>query len=144
MFETSRPVISPYRSASSRRVRLPGSVVGPTRKLAERLRVVRLDPVAERRAQVHERVADRGHLPVEHGDDPRQVVGVEHQVVELVIIVDQCRTRLARPVRRQPGRGPFQAGDFVGPGISVAPGPARHLALDVALRLADVAQAGGP
>ena len=103
-----------------------------------------LGPVGQGRPQVHERVADRGHLPVEDGDDPGQVAGVEDEVVKLEVVVDQGRRgRLGRPVRGQPGRGPFQVGDVVGAGVLVALDPAGHLALDVALGLAEVVQPGG-
>ena len=49
---------------------MPGAVVGCRRNVLEELVVVGLDPVGQRAAEVHQRVADRRHLPVEDAGAP--------------------------------------------------------------------------
>ena len=105
-------------------------------------RIVRIDPVSERRPEIHQRIAEGRHLPVENRHDAAQVVGVEHQIVVLEIIVDQGDTGLRRHVGEEPGGGCFHRRDVIGLGGSIAPGPALDLTPDVAVRAAEVGQAG--
>src|SRR5215203_3546986 len=51
------------------------------------------DPVGERDGEVEERVSDSGHLPVEDGPYVRQVFGVEYEVIQFVVVVDDGRER---------------------------------------------------
>jgi len=46
-------------------------------------------PVEQHPAEIGERVAERRHLPVEHGVEPRRRVRREHHVVVFVVAVDQ-------------------------------------------------------
>ena len=90
------------------------------------LGIGRLRPVGERRSEIHERVADRGHLPVEHGHDLCQVGGVEDEVVKLEIVVDQARGgRLGRQVLGEPRCGALEVGDIVGAGVLISLGSSR-------------------
>jgi L-alanine-DL-glutamate epimerase-like enolase superfamily enzyme len=57
-----------------------------THKLHRRW-VGRFDPVGEGVAQVHQRVAEGGQLPVQHADDLHRVVRVKNHVIEAVVVV---------------------------------------------------------
>ena len=89
-----------------------------------------------------ERVADRGHLPIQNGDDPRQVLGIEHEVVVLVVVVDERGVRFRRHVVGQPLRDSIHLRERIGLGVGVAIDPARHLARDVPFRFSQVGQTG--
>ena len=56
-------------------------------RLLARVGIAGLRPVAEEEAQVDQRIAERAHLPVEDGDQPIRLGGIEHQVVQLEIAV---------------------------------------------------------
>ena len=114
----------------------------PEREGPHGRRVVGLDPVTERGAEVHQRVADGRHLPVEHAAHAREVVGVEHEVVVLEVVVQQGRRARLRHVRGQPGGDGVHRGDLVGDGGGVAPGPALDLPAHVALGVPERAQPG--
>ncbi len=49
-----------------------------------------LGPVGEQRPQVRQWIAQRAHIPVENGDNGAGVVFIEHHIVELIVIVNQC------------------------------------------------------
>ena len=67
--------------------------------------VVRLRPPREQRpAQVEQRVADRGHLPVDDGRQRGRRRVAEHHVRELVVAVHDPRLPLPRPAAAQPLR----------------------------------------
>ncbi len=108
------------------------------------LRIVGLNPVGQTVAQIHERIADGGQLPVQHPDDAQGVLRGEHQVVEAEIVVHDGGVR---GVRRHAGREPvhdgFEIGGVVGAGVAVALRPAAHLPFDVPLWLADIVEPGG-
>src|SRR5215471_7946277 len=60
-------------------------------------------PVREQDADVNERVTERAHLPVEYGDEPGEIAGIEHDVVELEVAVDDRRVlRIGRHLTKQP------------------------------------------
>src|SRR5215212_11019319 len=106
--------------------------------LFELLGVCRLGPVGERDGQVEEWIAHRGHLPVEDGTHLGQVVGVEHQVVELVIVVNDGRLGALGDVSDEPVGERLYFPDLVGFGLLVAPDPAPDLPLEKAIRAAQV------
>ena len=56
--------------------------------------VARLAPVREQRSEVGERVAERAHLPVEHGEDAARRRRVKDRVVEPVVAVHDRRGAL--------------------------------------------------
>ena len=45
-------------------------------------------PVTKKQTHVNQRIANRTHLPVEHRYDARGIVFVEHDVVELEVVVN--------------------------------------------------------
>ena len=100
---TSGPSLG-YRSrARVRAFGRPGVRAGPAERRRHDLRrgangvVACLAPVRQQRAEVGERVAERAHLPVEHGDDAARRRRVQHRVVEPVVAVDDR----GRALRRQ-------------------------------------------
>ena len=88
MFEASRPDAAAYISTSSARD-IFHQHARVERHVEHFFAGVGRHPVAERRAEIHQRVADRHHFPIEHRGYSRQIVGVEHYVVEFVIVVDK-------------------------------------------------------
>src|SRR4051812_36845694 len=85
------------------RVALSQLVAGREARLrrdrAEQQRVVRhagLRPARDEVAEVGERVADRRHLPVEDGLEPRRRVAADHDVAEAVVAVDDGGRRALR------------------------------------------------
>src|SRR3989440_395217 len=93
----------------------------------ECVRVTLLYPVTEGSAQVHQRVAHRGHLPVQDADHPREVRRVEHQVVVLEIIVDERRSALRRHPLDEPARDGLHVGNVLRPRVLPAFRPSLHL-----------------
>ena len=120
----------------------PGQVRGHP-AVRRQVVVVGLHPEGEVAPEVHQRVAEGGHLPVEDGDHLRRVVGVEDQVVELEVVVDHAVGDVLGLVLVEPGHGALEVGGVVGAGVAVAARPALDLAADVAEALAELAQAGG-
>ncbi len=120
----------------------PGQVRGLSPQLAEHRVVVGLDPVGQRAAEVHQRVAEGGHLPVEDAADPQRVVVVEHDVVEPEVVVDHAGRHVVGLVLVEPGHHGLEVADVVGAGPAVALAPAGHLPADVARALAEVGQPG--
>ena len=109
----------------------------------ELLGVVGLHPVGHRAGEVHQRVAEGRHLPVEHADDAGHVVGGEHEVVELEVVVDHAGRDVVGLVRVEPRHHRLEVGHVLGAGVAVARRPALDLAADVARALAEVGEAGG-
>src|ERR1700677_2068318 len=70
-----------------------GHIRGLTTQLVEHGVVVGLYPVGHRAAEIHHRIAERGHLPIKNADDIEG--GVEHHIVEFVIVVDHADGGLA-------------------------------------------------
>ncbi len=56
-------------------------------------RIASFHPVAKRGSQVHERIADGAHFPVEQSEHASWVLLIENQVVELEVVVDETRWR---------------------------------------------------
>ena len=110
----------------------------------ELLGVVGLHPVGHRAGEVHERVAQGRHLPVEHPDDAGDVVGVEHEVVELEVVVDHAGRDVVGLVRIEPRHHGLEVGHVLGARVAVAGRPSLDLAADVARALAEVGEPGGP
>ena len=111
----------------------------PAELAVERV-VVLLDPVGQCAAEVHQRVADRRHLPVEHAGDPQVVVRVEHQVVEAPVVVDQALAEVGRLVPVEPRGELAPVAEVVGGGSAQPVGPAGHLTRDVPLAAAERCQ----
>ena len=67
---------------------------------------------------------------------------IEDEVVELEVVVDQAAPRPTRPGGSRPAKSAVRSmsGIVVGAGVLIAFDPAGHLALDVALRLAEIFQ----
>ena len=107
-----------YRWMISSREREAAHVEGDRRRSVDR--VGWLFPVAHERAEVDERVADRGHVPVEDRRHTVGFAGCEHGVVELEVVVEDRHSS-----RRRPGRHE-ELVDLVEPGIGpvVDPVPA--------------------
>src|SRR5437660_957240 len=83
-----------------------------------------------------ERIAERGELPVEHGEDLR-LGRMENRVVEPEVAVHHRGPGLRRNVLRQPADEVVHRLDALGHGSLVLLGPACDLALDVVARLAE-------
>ena len=102
--------------------------------------VAGLDPVGQRRPEVHERVADRGQFPVEHRLDVGQVVRVQHHVVEAPVVVDDARGHVSRLLGIQPRHDAFAVGHIRCPGLPVPRGPTLHLPPHVTVSLVEGGQ----
>ena len=90
----------------------------------------RLDarPVRKQDPDIDERIPERAHLPVEHCHQTRQVRGVEHDVVELEVAVNDRRpVRLRRQTCEQPLRQRFHLWKLVDLRFVPAFGPPAHL-----------------
>ncbi len=110
--------------------------------------LVGLVPVDEQQAEVGQRVAERGELPVQHRADPARVGGVEQAVVDAVVAVHDRvplggRHRV-RAARRRAGSArpasPASAPRHAGAGLLPLGDPAPHLAREEALGPAEVAE----
>ena len=106
-------------------------------------RVVGLHPIGQRRAQIHQRVADGRQFPVQHAHHTEIVGRVEEDVIEPIIVVDERRTAFRRHVGFQPCDDVLEIRHVGGARIAVAPRPALHLPLDIAFRVAEIAEAEG-
>ena len=104
-------------------------------------RVVALGPHHAQVAEVGQRVADRGHLPVEHRRQPRGRVGGEDRVAQPVVAVHDRRRAGARHVLGQPAADALDRGDLARLVQLPQPAEAPQLALQVAARLAEALQA---
>ena len=82
---------------------MPGAFDGWRRNSRKNSSSSSCDPVGQRAAEVHQRVADGGHLPVEDADDPQSGRRREHQVVEAEVVVDQAAGDVAGLVLVEPG-----------------------------------------
>src|SRR5438874_6702402 len=113
-----------------------GSEGRPESESLERVRITRLHPVTEDSTEIHQRVADRGHLPVQDADHPREVRRVEHQVVVLEIIVDERRSALRRHPLGEPARDGLHVGNVLCPRVLPAFRPSLHLPSHIPFGLA--------
>ena len=104
-------------------------------------------PVGQPRGEVGQRVAEGGQLPVDDGSDPRCAGGLgperDDGVVQAEVAVDQGRLGLGGCSRRQGPSSSVHARQVAGPTRLPLGAPAPQLALDVAVRPAEVAQTGG-
>src|SRR5260370_18030705 len=66
------------------------------------VRIGRIDPIRQGSAEIRERIADRGHLPVEPSDDLCDVARIEHNIVVFVVVVDELSTSGGRNVLLHP------------------------------------------
>ena len=105
--------------------------------------VVVLHPVGQRAGQVHERVADGRHLPVQNPHDAGDVLGVQHQIVEPEIVVDQAVPHVLRLVGLEPLHHRGEIGHVRGAGPPVPGRPALDLAAHVALTAVEIGEPGG-
>ena len=92
--------------------------------------------------EVHQGVAQRGELPVEHGHDAR-LGGVPHHVVQAVVAVHQGGGVLRRHPLAQPGHEVLHGGDGRGLAGAVLARPALELALHIGALAPEIAQATG-
>src|ERR1019366_3425095 len=95
-------------------------------------------------ADVGQGVADRGHLPVEHGREVRGGLGGEQRVAEAVVAVNDRGGSGARQVLAEPAPHALHSGDLAGLVELPQPAEAAQLALEVAGGLAEPLQAGRP
>ena len=110
-----------------------------------RLGVRGIGPVVEQGAEVHERIAERRHVPVEDGGHAVGVLRGELAVVELEIVVDDGRAARRRAPRGQARVDPLHVvRRVVRAGERPALGPAVELAVDEALGAAEVGRARTP
>ena len=92
---------------------------------------------------VAERVAQRGHLPVQHGEHLGGVLRVEHRVVDAVVAVHDRGAALRRNRFCQSRMQPLDVGVrwiVLPPDQLPLPAPTPHLALEIAGGLAEVAE----
>lgn len=101
----------------------------------------RAAPVAERQADVAERIADGGHFPIKHSFDAIGRVFVEHDVVELEIVVDQRRCAGRGNGFRKPCHDAIHFGARLGAGAIPSISPAVDLALDESFGFAERSEA---
>ena len=120
-----------------------GSVGGLATEGLEHRAVVVLHPVGQRTTQIHERVADGGHLPVQDTDHVRHVVRVQHQIVEAEVVVDEAVPRVLGLVGRQPRDHRPEIRHIGGAGAPVAGRPALDLATHIALTAVEIGEPGG-
>src|SRR4029079_18105853 len=108
-----------------------------------------LRPGRAQPAKVHEWIADRRKLPVDHGGELGTVVAV-HDVGEMIISMHDAGPKTRRPVCLQPVADPAYVSKCLrtGPILETRVAfqlrsPARYLALQKALRLAEIPEAQG-
>lgn len=94
-------------------------------------------------AEISQRMAEGGQLPIQHGNDAR-LGGVEHQVVEPVVAVHDADhffvARHGRDVLRQPGHQGVHFRNRLGDRSNILPAPAADLALKIVACLAIAGQ----
>src|SRR5699024_9095085 len=90
----------------------------------------------------HEGVADRGQLPVEDPDDAGRVAGVEDEVVQPEVVVDQRVRVVCGDPLDQPGHGLLEVRYVRGAGGPEALDPLVHLALGEAVAAVQPRQLG--
>ena len=88
-------------------------------------------------------MADGRHLPVEYSGDLGDIGGVEQDVVELVVVVNQRRSTVRRKVFRQPLGDAVYLGDLIRLRTCVTLDPTRDLAFDITIGLAEIGQTDG-
>ena len=94
----------------------------------------------QRPREVDQRIADRGHLPVDDGEQPRRRVGREQHVVELVVAVAERARLVGGAVRVEP-RGDRRARREVAAAVGVElREPARDLPRQVVAGVGEVAE----
>ena len=85
-------------------------------------------------AEIGQRVAEGGQLPIQHGNDAR-LGGVEHQVVEPVVAVHDAHHVFGaghgRNMLRQPGHQRIHLWNWLGDRGHILPAPAADLALKI-------------
>ena len=151
--EGAEDVVPPHRAeveagplrVARDRLGARGEAVAPARhgrRLDPGLRVAGLAPKGQQVAQVHQRIAAGAHVPVEHGDRARRVLGADDHVVEFGVVVQQRDRLRRRTVRVEPGGDRIQARIVRFLGRVPTLGPAGQLALDEALGPAQLAKAG--
>ncbi len=102
------------------------------------------DPIAKRCAEIHQRIADRRHFPIEHGDNVRQIVRRKNEVVVLVIVVNQSAgRRISGKMFVQPRGEFFYVRNVVRTRVVVTFGPTFHLSFDVTLRRTKLGETRG-
>ncbi len=92
--------------------------------------------------KVRERIAERGELPVQNGENSR-FVRMENQIVHAVVAVHHRRFVARGNVLRQPRDQGVHGLDSFGLRGPVLPGPAPDLAREIIARLAEVREARG-
>ena len=109
------------------------------------VRVAGLRPGGDEVADVGERVADRGQLPVEDRDQPRRRAGGEHHVAEPVVAVHDRRRRRTRAcARRATPTSVVEHRQLARLVVLPQPAEAPQLAVEVAGRLAVAVAARTP
>ena len=98
----------------------------------ERQRIAGLDPIAEGGTQIHQRIAHGGHLPVQQPSDARGIVRIYQNVVQLVVVMNQRRSRFGGHFGGQPLRGLVHGRHILGLRIFPSLAPAFDLTADVA------------
>src|ERR1700676_1320968 len=88
-----------------------------------------LRPVAENEPEIYKRIPDSRHLPVEHGLNLARIARVQHEVVQLEIIVNQRRSGRNGQTIGEPLDEPVHPKDLLGFRAFPALEPTAHLAV---------------
>ncbi len=98
-------------------------------------------PVSEQNSQIHQRVADGAHLPVEHRDEATDIERAQHHVVEFEVAMEQRRSRRVRwQAVHQPSGELVHRRLLAGLRSLPALAPTAHLPFDKSGRLAERGQ----
>src|SRR5215471_12250503 len=92
-------------------------------------RIARLRPIAQDESQIHQRIADGRHLPIEYRLDPPRVARVEHDVIQLEVVMDERRRRRNGQLIGEPLDDPLHQRDLFGFRTLPPLEPTAHLTL---------------
>ena len=110
----------------------------------ERAFVVRLNPVGQAVPQIHQRITDGGHLPVQDADHLERVVRVQYYVVKAKIVVDHHLGNVLRHLVVEPAHHRLKITHILRAGLAEAITPAADLPLYVTCPPAQLVQARRP
>src|ERR1700730_14114605 len=100
-------------------------------------------PVQVEKAEIAERIAERGHLPVQDGQDPRGIGAIDDRVIQPEVAVHDRGLTCGGDPGREPPPEPVEAGNIAAACRGALPAPAAHLPFEIAIGAAEVRQPGG-
>ena len=104
-------------------------------------RIIRLNPISQGISQIHQRVPDGGHFPVQDSRDSGGILFVQNTIVQFIVVVNNARpVGVGRHVVQYPCHDIFPVRSIIGSCGAVSRGPAFGLASYVSCRVAEVAQ----